>query len=202
MHTERDFHRLNLCTLVALVACIAAVIGCYVWIDPPVALYVHDHHVNQSNLAEDLTQLPPGVQNFAPLLLLLLVVRRAWGPWARWQKTLLVACICVILAEQFRSSLASVCGRLWPDTWYDNPSFIGTGDYGFRPFEFETGRQAGSFPSGHAARILGFATVWWLAARAQPLAVDRRLSAAVSESGGDELPFRGRYGRRQLLGQS
>ena len=38
---------------------------------------------------------------------------------------------------------------------------IGTGTYGFHPFQ--RGDDVGSFPSGHACRILGFAGVWMIA---------------------------------------
>ena len=79
-----------------------------------------------------------------------------------WQKALLVACLSVIVADDFRISLGDVCGRYWPETWtHDNPSLIGTGTYGFHPFQ--RGDDVGSFPSGHACRILGFATVWVIA---------------------------------------
>jgi len=94
--------------------------------------------------------------------LTILMVRRAWGPFLRWQKVLLVACLSLIVADDFRISLGDVCGRYWPETWtHDNPSLIGTGTYGFHPFQ--RGDDIGSFPSGHACRILGFATVWLIA---------------------------------------
>jgi membrane-associated phospholipid phosphatase len=55
-----------------------------------------------------------------------------------------------------------MCGRYWPETWHDNnPSLISTGAYGFRWFAL--GDDTGSFPSGHSARILGFASVFWIA---------------------------------------
>src|SRR5206468_10070558 len=58
--------------------------------------------------------------------------------------------------------LGDVFGRYWPQTWTrNNPSLIGTGTYGFHPFQ--RGDDVGSFPSGHAARILAFATVWLIA---------------------------------------
>ena len=70
-----------------------------------------------------------------------------------------MACISVIVADDFRLSLGDVFGRYWPETWrHDNPSLIGTGTYGFHPFQ--RGDDVGSFPSGHAYRILGFAGVW------------------------------------------
>jgi membrane-associated phospholipid phosphatase len=79
-----------------------------------------------------------------------------------WQKVLLVACLSIIVADDCRISLGDVCGRYWPETWtHDNPSLIGTGAYGFHPFQ--RGDDVGSFPSGHACRILGFATVWVIA---------------------------------------
>jgi membrane-associated phospholipid phosphatase len=102
------------------------------------------------------------LQTWSPLVLTALMVRRAWGPFARWQKVLLVACLGLIVADQFRSSLGDVCGRYWPEAWSNNnPSLIGNGTYGFHPFQ--GGDDIGSFPSGHAARILGFATVWFIA---------------------------------------
>jgi membrane-associated phospholipid phosphatase len=68
----------------------------------------------------------------------------------------------LIVADDFRISLGDVFGRYWPETWrHDNPSLIGTGTYGFHPFQ--RGDDVGSFPSGHACRILGFAGVWMIA---------------------------------------
>jgi membrane-associated phospholipid phosphatase len=102
------------------------------------------------------------VQNWSALVLTILMVRRAWGPFLRWQKTLFVACLSLIVADDFRISLGDVCGRYWPETWtHDNPSLIGTSGYGFHPFQ--RGDDVGSFPSGHATRILAFATVWLIA---------------------------------------
>ena len=102
------------------------------------------------------------MQSWSPLVLVLLAIRRAFGPWRRWQHVLFVACVSLIVADQFRESLGDLCGRYWPETWHNNnPSLIGTGAYGFHPFE--VGDDIGSFPSGHAARIAGFFAVFWLA---------------------------------------
>jgi membrane-associated phospholipid phosphatase len=144
-------------SLAALATCLVLVVVCYLWIDRPVAFYVHDHQVERFQVFKWLTYPPPLVQTWSPLVLALLAVRRAWGPLARWQTTLAVACLSLIVADQFRTSLGDVCGRYWPETWFGNPSLIGTGAYGFHPFE------SGSFPSGHASRIVAFATVWWIA---------------------------------------
>jgi membrane-associated phospholipid phosphatase len=159
---EHEYHRLLRLTLIAIAVCLAAVLISYFWIDRPVAFFVHNHYVNKFTVFQWLTYPPPEVQNWSALVLTILVVRRAWGPFLRWQKVLLVACLSLIVADDFRISLGDVCGRYWPNTWtHDNPSLIGTGAYGFHPFQ--RGDDVGSFPSGHAARILSFAAVWVIA---------------------------------------
>lgn len=161
MH-EATYRTLLRRTSIALAACTIAVIVCYEWIDRPVAFYVHRHQLNLYRVFRWLTLPPPWVQSWSPLLIAALLVRRAWGPLPRCLQVLLVACLSLLVADQFRTSLGDLCGRYWPETWFDdNPSLIGNGTYGFHPFAH--GDDVGSFPSGHAARILGFAAVWWLA---------------------------------------
>ena len=161
--THKDEYRSLLRrTLTIAALCIAAVLVCYFWIDRPVAFFVYDHHINKIQVFRWLTYPPPEVQNWSALVLTILMIRRAWGPFLRWQKVLLVACLSLIVADDFRISLGDVFGRYWPETWtHDNPSLIGTGTYGFHPFQ--RGDDIGSFPSGHACRILGFAAVWMIA---------------------------------------
>lgn len=159
---EPEYSRLLLRALIMTALCIAAVLVCYFWIDRPVAFFVYRHHINTIQVFRWLTYPPPEVQNWSALVLTILMVRRAWGPFLCWQRVLLVACLSLIVADDFRISLGDVCGRYWPDTWtHDNPSLIGTGAYGFHPFQ--RGDDIGSFPSGHACGILAFATVWGIA---------------------------------------
>jgi membrane-associated phospholipid phosphatase len=159
---QLEYRTLLLRSLITVAFCIAAVLICYSWIDRPVAFFVYHHHINKIQVFRWLTYPPPEVQNWSALILTILTVRRAWGSFLRWEKTLFVACLSLIVADDFRISLGDVCGRYWPDTWtHDNPSLIGTGAYGFHPFQ--RGDDIGSFPSGHACRILGFATVWVIA---------------------------------------
>jgi membrane-associated phospholipid phosphatase len=149
-------------TLVAVAACVVAVVICFYVVDKPVAFFMYRHGIARFEAFRWLTEPPPLVQGWSPLVLVLLAVRRAFGPWRRWQTVLFLACVSLIVADQFRASLGDVCGRYWPETWHDNnPSLIGTGAYGFHPFE--VGDDVGSFPSGHAARIVGFLSVFWLA---------------------------------------
>jgi membrane-associated phospholipid phosphatase len=162
MTSNDDYRTLLHRSLVATGSCIFAVVICYFWVDRTVAFFVYDHHINSIRLFRWLTYPPPEVQNWSALMLTVLMVRRARGPFLRWQKVLFVACISLIVADTFRISLGDVFGRYWPETWtHDNPSLIGTGTYGFHPFQ--RGDDVGSFPSGHACRILGFAGVWMIA---------------------------------------
>jgi membrane-associated phospholipid phosphatase len=159
---EDAYRKLLRRTLITVAFCVAAVLVCYFWIDRPVAFFVYHHQINKFQVFCWLTYPPPELQTWSPLVLTVLMVRRAWGPSMRWQKVLLVACLSLIVADEFRTSLGDVCGRYWPETWSDNnPSLIGNSRYGFHPFQ--RGDDIGSFPSGHAARILGFATVWLIA---------------------------------------
>jgi len=159
---EYDYRKLLRRTLIATGLCVAAVAMCYFWIDRPVAFFVYHHQINKFQIFRWLTYPPPELQNWSALVLTILMVRRAWGPFLQWQKVLLVSFLSLIVADSLRISLGDVFGRYWPETWiHDNPSLIGTGTYGFHPFQ--RGDDIGSFPSGHACRILGFATVWLIA---------------------------------------
>jgi membrane-associated phospholipid phosphatase len=161
MDSTRQLDRLLRGSMITIAACIAIVVVCYYFIDRPVAFFVHDHRVPRFEELRWLTEPPPLVQSWAPLLLVLLAMRRAFGPWRHWQHVLFIACVSLIVADQFRQSVGDLFGRYWPETWHDdNPSLIGTGAYGFHPFQ--VGDDVGSFPSGHSARILGFASVFWL----------------------------------------
>ncbi len=97
MH-ELEYRRLLRHTLITAALCIIAVLICYFWIDRPVAFFVYRHHINRFQVFRWLTYPPPEVQNWAALALAILMVRRAWGPFLRWQKVLLVACISLIVA--------------------------------------------------------------------------------------------------------
>jgi membrane-associated phospholipid phosphatase len=162
MPDDDRFRRILQQSLFALVVCTVAVVLCYYFVDRPVAFFVHDHRIANLDGLRWLTEPPPLVQSWSPLIIVMLLICRARGPWRRWQHALFVACVSLIVADQFRQSLGDLFGRYWPETWHNNnPSLIGIGAYGFHPFQ--VGDDIGSFPSGHAARILGFVSVFWLA---------------------------------------
>jgi membrane-associated phospholipid phosphatase len=162
VHDDLAFRRLLRASLVALVVGAALVALCYFFVDRPVAYFVHDHDFARYSVLAWLTYPPPVLQAWVPAVLAGLAVRRAWGPFRKWEQTLCAACISLVVAAQFKDSLKYVFGRYWPDTWvHDNPSLIGEGAYGFHPFH--EGIVYGSFPSGHTTRTLAVAAVVWIA---------------------------------------
>lgn len=148
-------------SLLAVVVGTVLVMVCYFYVDRPVAFFVHSHKINSYLILKWLTYPPPILQTWAPLVLVVLMVRRAFGPFRRAELVLLAACVAIIVADQFRESLSDVAGRYWPDTWRGNPSLIQNNAYGFNLFH--TGDDYGSFPSGHMARTLSLAAVLWIA---------------------------------------
>lgn len=162
MDNAPDFRRLLRGSLVALLLGAILVALCYWFVDRPVAFFVHDHGIDRYDVLKWLTYPPPIVQAWTPVVLVGLMIRRAWGPFRRCELAILAACISVVLADQFKQSLAFVFGRTWPDTWIDNnPSLLrdGVSHFNF----FHGGRGYMSFPSGHTARTLGAAAVVWIA---------------------------------------
>jgi membrane-associated phospholipid phosphatase len=148
---------------IALVCCALLVAICYFFVDRPVALWLNAHHTNRFRFLVWLQDPPPVLQAWAPAAIAALVIRRAWGPFRRWELTLLAACLSLLVAAQFKDSLKFCFGRYWPETWtHNNPSFLGDGQYGFHPFH--DGVAFGSFPSGHTTRTLAMAAVVWVAA--------------------------------------
>ncbi len=168
-------------TVAAVSLCTLLVILCYFFVDRPVAFFVARHKIAAAPHLVWLTEPPPLVQSWSPLVAAFLLASWAWLAPRRWQRVLLTACLTLIVADQCRESLGDLCGRDWPETWRDNnPSLIGTGAYGFHPLE--TGDDVGSFPSGHAARIAAFLGVFWLAeprSRAACLLVGAPLAASL-----------------------
>ena len=95
-----DYATLLRRTSIALAMALIAVSICYFCIDRPVAFFVHRHHIDEINFFRWLTYPPPELQTWSPLLLTLLLVRRAWAPLLHWQKVLLVACLSLIVADR------------------------------------------------------------------------------------------------------
>jgi membrane-associated phospholipid phosphatase len=162
VNDKTEFARLIRTTLIAMVVCAALVAIGYFFVDRPVAFWVHDHGVSKLAVLKWITYVPPAAETWSPLVLVVVMLRRALGTVTRFEWALFVAAIALMVADEFRESLSAVFGRYWPETWRDNnPSLISNNAYGFH--WFKTGSAYGSFPSGHMARTVAAAAVFWIA---------------------------------------
>lgn len=140
-------------SVLGLAGCACMVVLAYYFVDRPVAIFVHQHHLNQFAIFGWLTHLAMVFNALAPIVVVAACVRLAWGPLTRLEWTLFAASVSLIVAVALEYYLKFLFGRYWPETWVDNnPSLIGSGAYGLHPFHF--GEAYGSFPSGHTARVV------------------------------------------------
>ena len=162
MESIRDFRKLLVRSLAFLVLGVILLALSFFFLDRPIARFVYENNFAAYSALKWLTDIPPILQAWVPIVLVGLMIRRAWGPFHRWEWIVIAASVSMVLADQFRETLAFGFGRYWPETWIDNnPSFIQDGAYGFHPFH--SGSAYGSCPSGHAARTLAITSTLWIA---------------------------------------
>ena len=141
---------------------VAAIAVCVLWLDRPIATWSHAvlHRPGAAVLVTKLAELPIVLTIALGTLAVALGLRLAGRRPGRVWQTAVAAALSALLAIGAVMLLKYAAGRLWPETWVDhNPSWIGTGAYGFYPFH--GGRGWGSFPSGHTARVTApFAVLW------------------------------------------
>lgn len=151
----------------ALVLAAALVTICYLWVDRPVAWFVHDHEIatwdrEHGNLLKRITDVPDWAEEGAPAAIVICVLLMlAWPGW-HCPRAVGTTAIVLIVSDQIKEQVKFVFGRTWPDTWIDhNPSLIQNGAYGFHPF---TGGIAyASSPSGHTTVTVAAMSVLWVA---------------------------------------
>ncbi|MBX3412537.1 MAG: phosphatase PAP2 family protein [Pirellulales bacterium] len=152
---------------VALVVAAILVTGCYLWVDRPVAWYVHDHGFAQwdrehGNVLKRITNVPDWAEEAAPAVIVVGVLLMLARPDWHCPRAVGTTAIVFLISDQIKEQLKFVFGRTWPDTWIDNnPSLIQNGAYGFHPF---TGGIAySSSPSGHTTVTVAAMSVLWVA---------------------------------------
>ena len=142
----------------ALTAILVAI--SYVWIDRPVAFFVHDRFAGV-RIFVDLTRIPEILAAIAGtvfvLVALYVLIRK---PSTRLASILLLCVVSVTVGSQIKDQLKIVFGRTWPETWFrGNPSLIHDGVFGFN--FFRSGISYSAFPSGHMTVTCAFAAVIW-----------------------------------------
>ena len=131
------------------------------FLDRPAATWSHAAFPDQRLWFNALTHIVDPVLPLATIGLVIALAAASLGyQLARVGRVLVACCIAVILVVTLKDQAKYAFGRLWPETWVDNnPSWIGSGAYGFSPFH--GGRGWASFPSGHMAVISAPACVVW-----------------------------------------
>jgi membrane-associated phospholipid phosphatase len=164
---ERYARLRNWC--IGLVITAACVIASYIWLDQPIAFFVH-RNVTDKTVFIWLQRLPVA---FPLLSLLVFVWCGLWTlidrPFSRVQSIGLACSVSFIATNLITNQLKYAFGRNWPDTWIENnPSLIQNGAFGFNPFH--GGPDFASFPSGHLAGVCAvMAVLWWSYARLRPI---------------------------------
>jgi membrane-associated phospholipid phosphatase len=147
------------------VACglmIAAVVACYLFVDKPLALFIHARIVQFRPFFILVTFIPEPFPVIAALIIGVVGLRRVMGrPLSRPYAVALLWSLGLFVTVALKNVFKFVFGRTWPETWInDNPSFIRDGVYGFNPFH--GGKGFAAFPSGHMAAICFAMTVLWI----------------------------------------
>lgn len=167
-------------------ATVAGVVVSYLWLDRPIAFFVHEH-VRQFSIFAKMTQFPELIAPFAGALLLGLgLFALAGRPMAKPSTTVFLCGLSLVVAGAIKTQLKYVFGRTWPETWVrNNPSLIHDGVYGFNPFH-EGGIAYSSFPSGHTAAICALTSVLWICyPRYWPLYLAAILAVSIGLVGAD-----------------
>ena len=149
--------------LAGLAATTAATAVAYIWLDRPIATFVHYQILREHQaMFAKLTHIPE------PLVPLAVVAFIGVGLMAlsgraltRWQTVIFIAGTSLVMAETTKNEIKHIFGRTWPETWVgNNPSFIRDGVYGFN--WFHEGAAYRSFPSGHMSVTCALVAVLWI----------------------------------------
>lgn len=141
--------------IAGLILTSAAAWFCYLWLDRPIALWVHGATGTQ-RLPDALVNSPFSSTAFiaAAAFVVCGLVALARTRFSRPETTIALCVISMVNAILVKDQLKFVFGRTWPDM------FLRDGTYGFH--FFRGGQSFESFPSGHAAVASAFLFIPWL----------------------------------------
>jgi membrane-associated phospholipid phosphatase len=141
---------------------IAAVVACYLFVDKPLALFIHTQLREFRSFFIVVTFIPDPFLVIAAVVIVVVGLRRVMGrPLSRPYAVALLWSIGLFVTVALKNFFKFAFGRTWPETWVnDNPSFVRDGVYAFNPFHGGKGFTA--FPSGHMAVICFAMTVLWI----------------------------------------
>ncbi len=131
--------------IISLIITFAAVWFCYLWLDRPVALWVHSSSSGMVRLPADFVDSPFSSTSFISACAFVVcgLVSISGHRFSKPETTITMCVISMLSAILIKDQLKFVFGRTWPEMLVQN------GVYGFS--FFHSGHSFESFPSGHAA---------------------------------------------------
>lgn len=132
----------------------ATVWFCYLWLDRPIALWVHGT-AGTRRLPAELVNSPFSSTSFISACAFVICGLAAISGrrFSKPETTLTMSVVSVVSTVLIKDQLKFMFGRTWPDM------FIHDDVYGFHYFHY--GSSFESFPSGHAAVAAAFLFVPW-----------------------------------------
>ena len=142
----------------------AAILGCYVWIDRPVAFWLHAHEFGGRSLevVGFVARTPNPLILAGVVAFLAMALRATRKPHlAGWEYVTLTSALSVLVGEVIKDVLKWAFGRPSPETWSaSNVSQIGEHEYQFH--WFHGAEPFNSFPSGHMTAVVALISVLWI----------------------------------------
>ena len=173
--------------LAALVATATVVAIAYVWLDRPLAFFVHGHFGHgHPGVLEILARIPDPLIPAAIVLLIFEAFRLLRRLPQTVHHRIASACgLSILIAETIKDQLKFVFGRSWPSPGgHYRPSLISDGTYGFHWLHGGSAYQ--SFPSGHMGAACAMLSVLWVCYPAgRPLWSAAALAVAAALIGGN-----------------
>ena len=147
---------------VGLFICGIGVTVAYIWIDRPIAYFVHDELRGYRTIFDLAGRLPKLIGPLIIACTLILGVRALMKrPLTEFQTSIVLSALSLAISDLPENWLKFAFGRTWPETWVqDNASLIRDGVHHFNPFHGGPGFAA--FPSGHMVAICAMMSVFWL----------------------------------------
>jgi membrane-associated phospholipid phosphatase len=150
----------------SLVLISAAVWVSILWVDKPLALWVHETLGDALRERRLAAHLADARVLSVPLLSTCLfvtcgLVALAKRHFSKVEAILALCSLSVVATVVVKDELKVIFGRTWPDSWQPGIlSLVRDGVYGFH--FFHSGKSFESFPSGHAAVAAAILSVIWL----------------------------------------
>ena len=144
--------------IIASILWLALIICCYLWVDFPLMLAVHNHALATiKNIAGYFTYFGYGAYPIGVFAILTLIAYLL-KPMRKYRHIFLLGLLALIISGIACDILKVFFGRARPVMWWANNSHI----YGFHWFEFNFHATFWSFPSGHSTTAASFCAVLWL----------------------------------------